>query len=450
MTMIGNRVSRWTPLFFAFALANFLAAQGLIVAGLTWPAQAALAPGTLAAVHLLTVGWLLLLMLGALFQFVPVITSTPLPSQHLALATLIAVQGGLAGMICGFLGITGVLPGYARALPAGGGAVLAGVLIAGWNIGVPLIRGRPLTLPARLVLTGLGFLLLTVSLGVTFALALAVPALAPTLAPLLTGIGDHALAGLGGWFTLAAMGVSYKLLPMFMLAPEERGMTGDWVHILGTVGFSLAVVAGLGAIWAPSELLRGTVVAGYAVIVGAVALYLWDVARIYRTRRRPVIEAHNRCAVGAFGFLGLAAGVGIGSLVTGRLAEAAPVIIFLIVFGWLGGLGLTQLYKVIPFLTWLNRYGSSLGRGAVPRVQDLVKEPRSYPWFICYFLGVLLASLAALFDLRLAFRSAFAIVPLATLGLAIEYVRAWRGHYACRRPVAPAIPPFLPQQRGKP
>ena len=78
-----------------------------------------------------------------------------------------------------------------------------------------------------MVLTGLAFLLVTVLLGLSFALALTVPALAPDLAPLLAGVGDHALAGLGGWFTLAAMGVSYKLLPMFMLAQEERGIVGD-------------------------------------------------------------------------------------------------------------------------------------------------------------------------------------------------------------------------------
>ncbi len=450
MVTISNRVSRWTPLFFVFALANFLTAQALIVAGLTWPAQAALVPGTLVAVHLLTVGWLLLLMLGALFQFVPVITSTPLPSQHLALATLIAVQGGLLGMICGFMGIAGVLPGHSRALPAGGVAVLAGVLIASGNIGVPLIRGRPLTLPARLVLTGLAFLLLTVLLGLAFALTLTVPAIAPALVPLLAGVGDHALAGLGGWFTLAAMGVSYKLLPMFMLAPEERGVTGDWVHVLGTAGFSLAVAGGLGAVWLSAPLARVAQVAGYAAIAGAVALYLWDVARIYRTRKRAVVEAHNLCAVGAFGFLGLAAGVGIASLTAGRLAEATPALVFLIVFGWLGGLGLTQLYKIIPFLTWLNRYGSSLGRGAVPRVQDLVKESRSYPWFVCYFLGVLLAVLSALFDWRIAFRPAFALVPLATVGLAIEYARAWRGRYVREQPTAPAVSPFLPHERGRP
>lgn len=47
--MISNRLSRWTLPAFACALVNFLAAQGLILAGMTWPAQAVSAPGTLAA-----------------------------------------------------------------------------------------------------------------------------------------------------------------------------------------------------------------------------------------------------------------------------------------------------------------------------------------------------------------------------------------------------------------
>lgn len=64
---------------------------------MTWPARAVSAPGTLAAVHCLVIGWLLL-MLGALFQFVPVITSRPLASQRLALWALLGIEAGLGGM----------------------------------------------------------------------------------------------------------------------------------------------------------------------------------------------------------------------------------------------------------------------------------------------------------------------------------------------------------------
>ncbi len=449
MAALSNRLSRWTLPMFACALVNFLVAQGWMLAGMTWPAQPVSTAGTLAAVHLLVIGWLLFLMLGALFQFVPVITSRPLVSQSLALATLIALESGLAGMVGGFFGIGAGYPGLAMALPAGGAAVFLGVLIACWNIGVPLLRSRPLSLPGRMVLTGLAFLVLTVTLGLSFALALAAPALAPYLAPLLAGVGDHALAGLGGWFTLTAMAVSYKLLPMFMLAPEERGIAGNSVHVLATAGFALAVGAGLARVWSAAEPLRVAESSGYATVAIAVALYLWDIVRIYRTRKRPVIEAHNRAAIAAFAFLGLGSALAIGLRLTAHTSAGAPVIVFLTVFGWLGGLGLTQLYKIVPFLTWLSRYGSSLGRGgAVPRVQDLVLERRGYPWFALYFLGVLLGAVAGLLGSSRGFRACLVLVTLATFGLVIEYWRAWRGHYAQLRHHEPARSPLLPTQKG--
>ena len=429
MVTLANRVSRWTLPAFALSLTNFLLAEALILAGLTWPVRSVSAPGTLAAVHLLVIGWLLLMMLGALFQFVPVITARALTSQRLAVATMFAIEAGLAAMVGGFFAI-GRHPALALALPAGGTAVLLGVLLAIFNLGVPLFGARPLALPGRMVLSGLAFLLVTVALGLSFALALTVPSLAPDLAVLVYAVGDHALAGLGGWFTLTAMGVSYKLLPMFMLAPEERGVAGECVHVLGAGGFALAVGAGLARVWVAAEALRVAQDSGYVAIAIAVTIYLWDIVRIYHTRKRTRIEAHNRAAAGAFGLLGLAAALAVGFAATHRLGAGAPLIVLLVVFGWLGGLGLTQLYKIIPFLTWLTRYGSNLGRGAVPRVQDLARERRSYPWFALYFLGVLLGAACVFAGHAGGLRPSLALVTLATVGLLIEYWRAWRGHYA--------------------
>ena len=444
--MISNRLSRWTPAFFACALLNFLAAQALILYGFTWPVQSVSAPGTLIVVHLLTIGWLLLLMLGALFQFVPVITSKPLFSQSLALVALIAIQAGLIGMICGFSVLGLGLPLLAYCLPAGGALVIAGILIACYDIGVPLLRARPMPLPARMVLTGLGFLLVTIGLGLTFALALTVPALAPALAPLLAGgVGYHAFAGLGGWFTLTAMGVSYKLLPMFMLAPEERGRTGEAVHQLSAAGFGLTVVAGLLRLWSASPALAVFEDLGYVCVIAGIGIYLGDVVRIYRTRKRAAIELHNKAAVGAFIALGIVLLVGSILRVSGTLAIHLPVLLLLVLFGWLSGLGLTQLYKIVPFLSWLGHFGGKLGRGPVPRVQDLVNEGRSYPWFIIYFIGVGLAALAALGTDDYIFRAGFGLSTLATLGLMLEYWRAWRGYYAGRFTPATSPPAFLNQ-----
>ena len=451
MPAVSDRLSRWTLLIFACALVNFLLGQALIVAGVTWPEVAFTAGSTLAAVHLITLGWLTLLMFGALFQFVPVITTKPLLNQWLSLAVLILVEFGLTGMTVGFLALNRGASGLARCLPFGGILVLAGVLLAMGNIVTPLLCSRPLALPGRFVLAGLAFLLATVLLGFTFALALSVPAFTPLAAPLLaSGVGYHVLAGLGGWFTLTAMGVSYKLLPMFMLAPEERGWWGECVLQFGISGFGLSVIAGLLSVWRPQAVLLNAVQhLGWLAIAVAVMAYLIDVLRLYRTRKRARIELHNRAACGAFLSLAAALVIAVVLVASHRLAAYAPALVLLVLFGWLSGLGLTQLYKIVPFLTWITRYGHQLGRDAVPRVQDLVDEARTSPWFVIYFLGVALATLGAFINVAYVCRTGAAVSAGATLGLGFEYWRAWRGHYAGRtRPATPIPPPYL--SRGGP
>ena len=448
MHATSDRLSRWTPAIFACALVNLGLGLLLAVAGLGWPVASATAPVSLAMVHLLTIGWLTLLMFGALFQFVPVITSRKLPSQALPLVTLIGVECGLALMVGGFCSL-GRSTWVGLLLPIGGVLVVAALLVGSTTLLVPLAAKRPVPLSARFVLVGLGFLLLTILLGLSFALALTVPATGPTLTPLLAdGVGYHALAGLGGWFTLTAIGVSYELLPMFMLAPHERGALGASVLWIGVGGFLAAFAAGLAATVWPAAWIATLEQAGRLAIVLALGLYLADVVRLYRGRRRRQIELHNRAAIGAFAALGLAVLLAIGAIATDRLAALAPSLVLLVLLGWLSGLGLTQLYKVVAFLSWLSRYGGQLGRGPVPRVQDLVNEPQSIGFFVLYFAAIAVATIGAALGLNDMIRAALAFALLAVLLLAREYARAWRAVYTRAAPAAVPRSPTSPGPEG--
>ncbi|HET7558443.1 MAG TPA: hypothetical protein VFK80_00670, partial [Limnochordia bacterium] len=378
------------------------------------------APVTLITVHLLTIGWLTLLILGALFQFVPVITEGEWHGDRAGLLALIGIAAGLLTMSAGFAGLGADSP-LERLLPAGGVLVVAGVLCGVFALARVLWAARPWPLQARFVATALLFLLATVGLGVCFAFALATKGLigAGTTAWLVTGgLKLHLAAGIGGWFTLTAMGVGYKLLPMFSLAPEERGKTGEAIYWLTAGGLALLCLAGFAGGAQRGLWWLGALAAGCGLV-----LYLIDMARLFRDRRRRVLELNARFAIWALAGLGAALALTAWSAATGD-AGRVPTVVYLDLFAWLSGLSLSQLYKIVPFLTWLERYGPRLGAGRVPRVQDLVVEKRAFPAFVAYYAGCALSAAGGLLTQPRLWQAGALVTLLATLKIGRELWRA--------------------------
>jgi hypothetical protein len=266
----------------------------------------------------------------------------------------------------------------------------------------------------------------TTILGVIFALVLAgVTSKQHLLALTAAGVPIHAIAGLGGWLTFSAVGVSYRLLAMFMLAPDLDGPSTHAAFWLGTCALAIAIVGGAVAAcigWDTRLALVAAAVSGAA----AVALYGFDIVTLYRERKRRTIELNARMAGFALASLGTAAILIIVAASSGRLAQHAGAIAYLTAFGWLTGLGLAKLYKIVPFLTWLECYGPVLGKRPTPRVQDLVAEARAAKWFWLYFGAVWIATGSLLVDEPSVFRIAAGATAAATAGIVVELIRARR------------------------
>lgn len=424
--MPGASLARWTMSYFAAALAALLEAQILMAAGYGFPHVPVESPETLVLVHLVAIGWLSLLMCGALFQFVPVLVARPLRGESLTLPALLCLLGGLMALLLGFLQLGG------RIGPAPSFFLLAGALLGVgfalvlWVLGRTLWAARPLPLPARFVVVGLFSVAATVLFGIIFTLALGgVTSNAHLLEVTATGLPIHVIAGLGGWLTFTAMGVSYRLLAMFMLAPEVDRRSSRAALYLGAGALAIAVAGGAAAICLEGNLnlvLLTTGILGLA----ALALYGGDILRLYRSRKRRNIELNSRMAVLALASLAMAAGLIVVMLALGELSRHAGAIIFLVAFGWLSGLGLAKLYKIVAFLTWLECYGPVLGKAPTPRVQDLVVETRAVKWFLLYFLAVWLGTAALVADAPLVFRGAAAAMLVATGGIVLQLIRTRR------------------------
>ena len=424
--MIGASLSRWTMSYFAAALLALITAEVMMAFGYGFPRATLQAPETLILVHVVAIGWLSLLMCGALFQFLPVLLARPLHSDTLPLPALISLVAGLASLIAGFLQLAGRVD---SALPffAFGGLLLGlGFVLVLWNLARTFTAAQAVPLPARFVTIGLISLAATATFGIIFALVLGgTTAYEPFLALTGAGLPLHVIAGLGGWLTFTAMGVSYRLLAMFMLAPElDRPITKAALY-LGAAALTIAIVGGTTAILLDGNLSVVLLAAG-ATGLAALAFYGGDALHLYRARKRRHIELNSRMA--AFALASLAAAVVLitGFLAIGKLVDHVGAVVFLVAFGWLSGLGLAQLYKIVAFLTWLECYGPVLGKAPTPRVQDLVVEARARKWFQLYFLAVWAGTFALIASYSLAFQATAAAMLIATGGIIAQLVRTRR------------------------
>src|SRR5581483_10944240 len=384
--MVGVSLSRWTMSYFSAALFALVGAEMLMVAGYGFPNQPVTAPQTLVLVHLVAVGWLSLLMSGALIQFVPVLVAKPLVHPELPAAALALLVGGLASLILGFLGMTGLATGSMPWLPLGAISLLAGFLLNLWNLGRTLWSARPINLPARFVAVGLVSLVGVVTFGTIFSVTLGGWTSNAALIRLTSeAIPLHAALGLGGWLSFTAMGVSYRLLAMFMLAPESEHRTSRIALVTGTLAILILLIGGPVCILVFGVAVTHPLLAALALAIVSLALYGHDIVRLYRARKRQKIELNARMAAVALGGLGLATLLLLAVTLRGAVDGRIGAVAFLFAFGWPTGLGLAKLYKIVAFLTWLECYGELLGKRATPRVQDLVNEPRATPWFWLYF-----------------------------------------------------------------
>lgn len=421
--MADVTLSRWTMSYFAAALGALVVAESLMAVGYGYPVAPLQAPETLVLVHIIAIGWLSLLMCGALFQFVPVLIARPLYSDYLPLPALGCLVMGLATLLLGFLQLAGQVTPSVPFFPIAAGLLGIGFGLVLWNLGRTLWSARPLPLPARFVVIGLFSIGATAAFGIVFALVLGGVTAYPHFVDVTTmGLPIHVIAGLGGWLTFTAMGVSYRLLAMFMLAPEGNGATTRGVFYIATSALGLVIVGGATAICFGGSITM-VLSAGGLLSLSALILYGRDILHLYHARRRRIIELNSRMA--AVALANLAAGVIliIVFIAFGSFERVVAAAVFLFAFGWLSGLGLAKLYKIVAFLTWLECYGPVLGKMATPRVQDLVVERRAIKWFVLYFAAVSCATAALLFRQTLGFRLSTTLALIATVGIIVQLVR---------------------------
>lgn len=322
--------------FWAFAAALFAGRNALM--GFSLDARWALG-----CVHLLTMGWLSVTILGAMSQMLPAHGGAALRRPWAPALGLVLLAAGLA-LFVGELWLGGGR--YWR-----GAGLVAAALVCYLSSYVPTLAASPdLPFTERHFAAALAFLVALAALGVLLAVDRQRGVLLPS--------PDHALVAhvhlaLVGWVTLSIIGASYRLFHPVALS---RGID----RLPGRAAFALLAVgtAGLAAdaLWAGlrwPRLWALLLAAGYAG---------------YLTQLRPLAKAKLRADPAmAFTLLGIVGGLvwmGLGfALAFGLIEdrwEARAAYGLSALLGWATPWVLGQAHKIFPFLVWRSVYAEGL------------------------------------------------------------------------------------------
>jgi len=328
--------------------------------------------------HLFTLGWLTTTIFGALYQLLPVALGAPLRSVRVAHASFWTFAPG-AGLFA-----AGVATSITMLHHTGIALVAIGIVLAVGNLASSLPRATSRDATWWAVAVALMFLASTLVLGVVLLHNLHTGLLADAR---LRVLATHLHVALVGWALMMMVGVSHRLLPMFLLSHggETRWTRRSLVLLgVGVVLLALGLALRLpAATWSAVALLEA-----------GVGCFIWQALTFHRVRVRRRTDVGMRFAGTALGFLAASALLGAAVLFRGvehpRLATAYVIV------GLLGGIILYVVgffYKIVPLLAWTVRYRDRMGTGTAPTVAQTFSARIAHVQLALMALGVtLLAS----------------------------------------------------------
>lgn len=329
-----------------FALGSFLLAlhpEGL---------QALRHPYGLAVAHLLLLGFGTGVLLGALHQLLPVVLEVPLPWPSLGYWTMGLWGVGVPLLVLAFFQSPGLTA-------LSGGLVLFALLILAYQTLLAFRLAPRWNRVATALAWAMLYLLLTPIWGLLQALSLRWGVYDPDR------IFQHLVFGLLGVFLLSIIGVGYKLVSMFTLTHGvDEGVLGLFLWL-----------ANLG-LWALALGEKG----GYALLLLAYLLALYDTHRILKNRMKRELDIGVKHYLAGLFFLGIA-------LLALPFAPMKAGVWF--VLGFVGLVVTGMLYKILPFLVWTHRYAPKAGKERTPLLKEMLPEKAAYLAGGLFALGAL-------------------------------------------------------------
>jgi hypothetical protein len=358
----------------------------------------------IALTHLFVLGWISTIVMGAMYQLVPVALETKLYSERLA-------KWQFGFHVVGFAGMVWMFRVWDMKQVGHFGSVLGfGVLLFVYNIVRTLLRVPRWNVVATAVASALGWISLAILAGLSVAsakmnfdadveatgfFAQAVSAVAGVVYKFdaIGAMHAHAHLGVVGFFVMLIVGVSYKLIPMFTLGEVQSKRRALLSVLLLNIGLAGSFVC---------ILIRSPLKIAFAsVIIVALGVYGWELAAILRARKRGPLDWGIRYFLTAIALLAPLSMLGLVlswpslplTVFTGQMEN---------VYGFMGIIGVISfaimgmLYKIIPFLVWFGTYSKHIGRAKVPALADMYSTTMQAFGYWAFLAGMVVTIIGTL------------------------------------------------------
>lgn len=322
-------------------------------------------PRILAITHMAALGWGTCMIFGAYYQLVPVMLETELYSTKLAWLSWTTLLPGVISLVYSFWVFA---PGIY--MQAGAFLLLISIVIFTIDIYLTAAKTKRQTIQEDFILTACLFLCFTALLGTALVFNF-------TKAFLPQGqlhfLRIHAHLGLAGWFLLTVIGVSSKLVPMFLVSSYRNDK-------FLRASFYLVVIA-LVLFMVDSYFYGLNVKTYFIAAIGLVGIgsYLFYIGKCVKTRIKKHIDLAMKQSLLSFILLG--AGLAcIPFVIYYYLGHNQANIKFTLIYGiilimgWITALILGQTFKTLPFIVWSKHYEHLAGKAKIPMPSDLFKN----------------------------------------------------------------------------
>ncbi len=366
---------------------------------------------TIVVTHLFTIGFIAMVMLGALQQMLPVLAGVSLPKASLvATSSHALISLGLVLMSIGLLQSIKVVIFIATLSLGLGFLILLGAIVSAMRkveFLTPTIRGMR---------WAIGFALVIVMLGMHLLSSYGTGMMGETH---LSFANMHAVLAIFGFAGILIIGVAFQVIPMFYVTPPFHEKYQKYLV--------LAVVASL-VLWALLSFVADDLAwIAKAVLVTLFALFGYLIIEKMNQRKRPIadITVYYWRLSGAMAILGSLVWLSSGFIEEDVLSFVGVIIGGGFMMSVMSGM----LYKIIPFLVWFHLNG--MGYMSIPSMGEMVHKKMALAQFVLFVLT--LAFFASAFWLPVMMKLGAVTLFVSMVLLEINLVLAYKNYGETRK-----------------